>query len=140
MLDEGWVTDEGARLLVAFRDSYYGARAGFTHTVDYELAVNGRGVPDLDIEAQGHERARLLMRRGSAFAWAALHAAGLSMPRPLLVARISTAPVLTDPDVFTGHVTFFSSHPTETVQLSGDLPDIQILLVSADCTSPLAGS
>ncbi|MFE5515056.1 hypothetical protein ACFQ9J_31455 [Streptomyces sp. NPDC056529] len=135
----GWVLDGGATLLSAFRESYVGDRASFSGIGSYEAAVNGRGVPDLDVTDTGDEQTRMLMRRGSAFAWDALHAASVLPWAPPLLARISAAPILMDPGTWTGYVTFFSSRFEGDLGLaaSADLPGIQIVLSSIDCENPL---
>lgn len=102
--DEGWVLDDGALLLRALLRSYHGPRSAFPHAVDYELAVNGRGIPDDDTHDPG-----VLLRRGAAFARSALAAAARDVPGRSVTARVSVSPVLTDPDVHTGYVTFVSS-------------------------------
>ncbi|MFI0354303.1 hypothetical protein [Actinomadura sp. 9N407] len=139
VIDEGWIRDDGAILLAAYRDSYFGNRSAFTDIGDYEWAANGRGVPDLGLETQGPERVHTLMRRGCAFAWAALHAVRASMPESQVMARISAAPVLMDPDTFTGYVGFVTCRsddatgPSSTDGQSG----IQIVLWSHECAKPL---
>ncbi|WP_331755935.1 hypothetical protein [Streptomyces anulatus] len=135
----GWVLDEGATLLSAFRESYVGDRASFSGIGSYEAAVNGRGIPDLDLTGTGDEQIRMLMRRGTAFAWDALHATSVLPWAPPLLARISAAPVLMDPDTWTGYGTFFSSQFEGDLGLdaNADLPGIQIVLSSIDCANPL---
>lgn len=136
VIDSGWVSDGGAILLAAFRDSYFGERSAFTDTGSYELAVNGRGIPDLDIVVQGVERIRVLMRRGVAFGRAALSCANLAnvSDAPVL-ARVSVAPTLMDQELFTGYVTFFSSRFARGLGAGPDsrLPGIQVVLSSEDC-------
>lgn len=129
----GWTVEGDALLLTSFREAYFGERSKFSTASDYETAVNGRGVPDLDIEAVGRERIRLLMCRGVAFAWNALHSVNLLFPGRLVTARISSAPIIMDPDTYTGYVTFFSSKITaDCLDPEGDVepPGIQILLSS----------
>lgn len=139
VIDEGWVRDDGAILLAAFRASYFGERSTFRTIGDYELAVNGRGIPDLDLETQGPERVPLLMRRGCAFAWTALHTACSVMPESPMMARISAAPVLMDPDTFTGHVSFISCRFADAMGWDRitDRSGIQIVLSSEECARPL---
>ncbi|MEU8347097.1 hypothetical protein AB0C74_35815 [Spirillospora sp. NPDC048832] len=135
----GWVADEGATLLSAFRDSYFGDRSAFSTVGEYEAAVNGRGIPEDGIESSGLEGTWQLMRRGTAFAWSALHAAKTSCRGAALISRISVSPTLYDPDVVTGYVTFFAADFADAlgVRPLGEGQGIQILLESADCLEPL---
>ncbi|TMR31144.1 hypothetical protein [Actinomadura geliboluensis] len=135
----GWVVDEGATLLSAFRDSHFGDRSAFSTVGQYEAAVNGRGIPEDGIEPSGLEKTRQLMRRGTAFAWSALHAANTSWRGIALTARISVEPTLFDPDVVTGYVTFFAAEFADVLGIKplGEDQGIQILLESVDCLDPL---
>ncbi|MET9374387.1 hypothetical protein ABZX98_09600 [Streptomyces sp. NPDC002992] len=139
VVDAGWVPDDGATLLSAFRESYVGDRASFPSVGSYEVAVNGRGIPDLDVVGTGDEQIKILMRRGTAFAWDALYAASALQWAPPLLARISAAPILMDPDTWTGYVTFFSSKFEGELGLdaNADLSGIQIVLSSVDCVNLL---
>ncbi|MEH0544043.1 hypothetical protein ACWGH3_29685 [Streptomyces sp. NPDC054884] len=135
----GWVTDDGATLLAEFRDSYFGERSAFADAGSYELAVNGRGIPDLDIEAVGKARVDALMRRGIAFAWDALYAAYALPCESALVARVSVAPILMDPDMYTGYVSFFSAKFSDRLGMGADseLDGFQVLMSGKDCATPL---
>ncbi|NVI92014.1 hypothetical protein [Actinomadura sp. BRA 177] len=139
VVEEGWITEGGARLLVAFRDSYFGDRSKFSTVGEYETAVNGRGIPEDGIESSGQEKVHHLMRRGAAFAWAALHAANASSQEAPLMSRISVEPTVFDPNVVTGYVTFFAAEFADVlgVRPLGEKSGIQILLESADCLDPL---
>ncbi|MFJ9779104.1 hypothetical protein ACIRSS_05950 [Amycolatopsis sp. NPDC101161] len=68
---QGWRIIDGALLLSRWYDSYHGDRSTFSQVVDYEVAVNGRGVPDLDLTEGRNKRVPKLLRRGMAFAWRA---------------------------------------------------------------------
>lgn len=139
VVEEGWVSEGGAMLLVAFRDSYFGDRSSFSTVGESETAVNGRGIPEDGIQSSGREKVRDLMRRGVAFAWAALHAANASNQSASLMSRISVEPTLFDPEVVTGYVTFFTAEFASVlgVRPLGEKDGIQILLESADCLEPL---
>lgn len=137
----GWVQQENATLLSDFLETYHGDRARFPSVGSYEAAVNGRGVPDFDIVATGVERIAAIMRRGVCFAWDALHAAGNLSWAPPLLARISSAPILMDPDVYAGYVTFISERFRQDlgIEEKADPPGIQVVLSSLDCIEPLPG-
>jgi hypothetical protein len=139
VIEDGWVLDDGAALLVAFRRSYFGSRSA--EAVDWELAVNGRGIPDDDITVYADERIRLLMRRGVAFAWEALRALGESIPGHPMIARVSTGEVMTSPGEFTGYVSFFSAAFADAMCVGrwneGD--GVLVYLFSDECTEPLPG-
>ncbi|RFU41154.1 hypothetical protein DZF91_13320 [Actinomadura logoneensis] len=136
IIEDGWVLEEGAALLVAFRKSYFGTRSA--GTVDWELAVNGRGIPDDDITAHGDERIRLLMQRGTAFAWEALRALGSSFPGHPMIARVSISEVMSAPGEFTGYVSFFSAAFAEAMRVErwGE-GEMLLYLFSEECTEPL---
>ncbi|MGW6977445.1 hypothetical protein [Streptomyces sp. NPDC054952] len=131
--------DGDVTLLAEFRDSYFGERSSFPNAGSYELAVNGRGIPDLDIELTGAERIEPLMRRGVSFAWDALHGAGALSWKPSMLARVSVEPTVMDPDDYTGYVTFFSAKFADEVGMGADfeLPGIQVIMSSEDCATPL---
>ncbi|MCP2342140.1 hypothetical protein [Actinomadura rupiterrae] len=137
VIEAGWVLDDGAALLVAYRRSYFGRRPA--EAVDWELAVNGRGIPDGDITACGDERIRLLMRRGMAFAWEALHALGTSAPGHPMIARVSASEVLSEPGAFTGYVSFFSAEFADAMGVGrgGEGDGVLVYLTSEECTQPL---
>jgi hypothetical protein len=103
VVDEGWFELDGAYLLKAWHASYHGPRFDDT---SYEIAVNGRGIPDLDLTEIGAARAKRLLERGIAFARAALSRARDAIPHVEMYAYVSAAPVLCDPAQITGHVTF----------------------------------
>ncbi|WP_273938064.1 hypothetical protein [Kutzneria chonburiensis] len=65
IFDDRWFELDGAVLLKGWHASYHGDRARFTDTTGYELAVNGRGIPDLDLAEEGEARAERL--RGEAW-------------------------------------------------------------------------
>jgi len=113
----GWVVDDGAVLLRALRDSYHGERSRFTDVVGFEAAVNGRGIPDLDLEGQGSSAIPTLLRRGLAFAWLSLDRLTGEMGRRVS-AFVTVTPMLFDPDQVTGNVTFCSSGGDRTAYLS----------------------
>ena len=139
VVDEGWEMEGDAALLVGFRESYFGERSRFSTTGGYETAVNGRGIPDLDIAELGEECIHRLMRRGTSFAWEALYAANMLLPGISLISRISAAPILMDPDYFTGYVTFCSSRFSDDAGIGVAIGQsgIQILISSEDCIKPL---
>ncbi|WP_203694926.1 hypothetical protein [Catellatospora coxensis] len=135
----GWTVDDDAVLLSAWRESYHGDRSAFSETMDYEAAVNGRGIPDLDLTVEGEERAAVLLRRGVAFAWAALHEQYRRLPEVEVAAYVSSAGTLVDPDRFTGNVTFCAVRPgrppyIDPARLTGD---IVVSITTGDCASPL---
>jgi hypothetical protein len=133
----GWLSDDGAMLLRRFRDSYFGDRARFTDILGYEIAVNGRGVPDLDITVGGRDRARLLLRRGLAMAWSALHEASRSFPKVTVFGYVSVSPTLMDPDDWTGNVTFSSGENAQPYFDIETAPGIIVLLDSKECSYAL---
>lgn len=138
----GWVLEDGATLLAEFRTSYFGHRSAFVNTGSFEVAVNGRGIPDLDIQATGVGRIDRLMRRGISFAWDALYEANSLPWKPTLMARVSAGPILTDPETYTGYVTFFSAEFAKEVGVMTevDLSGLQVIMSTEDCVTPLSGS
>lgn len=93
-------------MLSSWYDSYHGDRKTFPHIMDYEVAVNGRGIPDLDLTESRNERVPELLRRGIAFGWSALHVQHHQFPDVEMSAYVSASPTLFDADYFTGNVTF----------------------------------
>ncbi|MEU8001041.1 hypothetical protein AB0B66_07755 [Catellatospora sp. NPDC049111] len=139
VVSRGWTVSDRAVLLGAWYMSYHGDRSSFSETMDYEAAVNGRGIPDLDLTVEGQERAAMLLRRGVAFAWAALHEQHRQLPEVEVAAYISSAGTLVDPDHFTGNVTFCAVRPgqppyIDPAQLTDD---IVVSIATGDCVGPL---
>jgi hypothetical protein len=139
VLKSGWTVVDGAVLLTGWYESYFGQRSGFLETMDYEIAVNGRGIPDPPRAEVGTARVPGLLRTGVAFAWAALHAQRSQVPDVQMGAYVSAAPILFEPDRFTGNVTFCAQHPGQSPYIDperlGD--DIVAALFTADCADPL---
>lgn len=137
--ERGWMVVDDAVLLRAWYESYFGERSTFSETLDYEIAVNGRGIPDLDLTYEGEARAAALLRRGAAFAWAALHQANREMPSTRLAAYVSVAPILMDPHRFTGNVTFCALRPGQPAYIDPvhATDDVVLAAFSEDCTKPL---
>jgi hypothetical protein len=116
---DGWTVDgRGAFLLRRFLAGYSGAPA--TDVTGYEAAVNGRGVPDLDLAVGGRARATALARRGVGFARAALGRLDADYPdHPGAVAYVSIAEVdVDDEPVYVGDVTFVTAHEGEAPYLA----------------------
>jgi hypothetical protein len=139
---EGWVRSEcGAWLLKQFLATYSGLRISFADITGYEAAVNGRGVPDLDLRSDGIERARDLVKRGYAFARMALFRLGEMPDHPPVTAYISISPAEVDDGVvYTASVTFVAHHDGEPPYICSveDVTSNAVLAVeSADCTEPL---
>ncbi|MET7993368.1 hypothetical protein ABZU76_20965 [Amycolatopsis sp. NPDC005232] len=140
VIERGWITVDGAHLLEAWYRSYFGDRDRFSEVIDYEAAVNGRGIPDLDLTEIGESLVSLLLGRGVAFAWAALHQQNDDLPAVWMAAYISAGPTLFDPDKFTGNVTFCTvplGRPGYIDALKVTKEDIVVALFSEDCRHPL---
>jgi hypothetical protein len=58
ILKDGWWMKTGAVLLREFLRGYHGDRDRFAIIASYESAVNGRGIPDLDLSSYDDERIR----------------------------------------------------------------------------------
>jgi hypothetical protein len=138
-LSSGWTTVDGANLLRAWYGSYFGERTRFPEIIDYEVSVNGRGIPDLDLVEEGAARVLRLMRRGIAFAWAALHEQRRELPGIEMAGYISTAPILVDPDQHTGNVTFCTICSGQKAYIDPDLltDEIVVALFTKDCAKAL---
>lgn len=124
---EGWIADErGAWLLRQFLATYFGRPESLSDITGYEAAVNGRGIPDLDLVESGKERATALARRGVAFARAALaRLAAEYSEHPAVTAYVRIGLVDMDDDevVYVGDVTFVSAHDGEPPYL-GDVEQV----------------
>ncbi len=142
-VDEGWVVDEtGAHLLKLFRRRYHGNRDLFTDLTGYEAAVNGRGVPDMDVTERGAARVQVLVRRAYAFAWMALFSLRTIPGRATVDGYISVGPALMNEDWYTANVTFCVDRGAEAAYVS----DIEnagqsaiLVLSSTECDTPLPG-
>ncbi|MFF4594456.1 hypothetical protein [Amycolatopsis sp. NPDC001319] len=140
VVEQGWVTVDDAHLLEAWYQSYFGNRGRFSAVIDYEAAVNGRGIPDLDLSGTGEPRVSRLLRSGVAFAWAALFRQNTDLPDVRMAAYVSAGPTLFDPEHFTGNVTFCTvplGQPGYTDPMKLGEEDIVVALFSEDCRRPL---
>jgi len=140
-ISEGWVVDEtGAYLLKLFRRGYFGSRDSFTDLTGYEAAVNGRGVPDLDLSEEGAARVQILARRAYAFAWMALFSLRDIRDHAEVSAYISVGPTLMDENLYRASVTFCASHDGEHPYIA-DMEKLTmnavLTLDSTECDTPL---
>jgi hypothetical protein len=136
---QGWRIIDGAVLLSCWCDSYHGDRSAFSQIVDYEAAVNGRGIPDLDLTEDRTERVPKLLRRGMGFAWRALYVQRRQFPNIEMSAYISVSPTLFDADYFTGNVTFCAVRTGERPYIDRELlkDEIVAAMFSTDCVIDL---
>jgi len=146
-VDDGWTCDErGAWLLRDFLATYHGSPEAFIDVTGYEAAVNGRGVPDLDLTIRGKALAVVLARRGVAFARAALYQLNAHHPdHPPAIAYVTINELdLDDEDiddgiVYEANVTFVAAHDGERPYL-GDLDAVSgsalAAIDSAECQQP----
>ncbi|MFG1881422.1 hypothetical protein [Micromonospora sp. NPDC049102] len=140
VLAAGWSVVDDAVVLTDFYESYYGRRDLFNELVDYEAAVNGRGIPDEDISERNASSIPLLLRRGVAFAWAALFEQRTKLPGIQVAAYISVSPILLEPDLFTGNVTFCSIGPGRPLYIDPRnlvQHEIVVEMQTEDCHRPL---
>jgi hypothetical protein len=120
-VDDGWTMDErGAFLLRRFLATYSGSPGAFSDVTGYEAAVNGRGIPDLDLAVAGKARAAVLARRGLAFAQGALQRLDADYPdHPSADAYVSIGQVDMDDEIlYVGDVTFVTVHEGEPPYLA----------------------
>lgn len=142
-VDEGWMRDErGAWLLRDFLATYHGSPKAFNDLTGYEAAVNGRGVPDLDLAVGGKARAVALARRGVAFARAALYRLNADFPdHPPAVAYVSIGDVDMDDEIlYVGDVTFVTDHdgePPYLGNLEGVTANAVLAIDSTECLEPV---
>ncbi|MFV2017115.1 hypothetical protein [Micromonospora sp. LOL_023] len=102
------MVERDAVLLKRFRESYHGDRNRFTDVVGYEIAVNGRAIPDMDLDPASSDTIRVLLRRGVSFAWAALCRLRDSDVACGVAAYVTVTPMLFSPEQVTGNVAFSS--------------------------------
>ncbi|WP_433183576.1 hypothetical protein [Actinoallomurus sp. CA-150999] len=135
----GWMVVDDAVLLTSWYENYHGRRARFSEITDYEIAVNGRGTPDDDFLEEGEACVSRLLRRGVAFAWAALYGQHRQVPQVRMAAYVSAAPTLLEPDHFTGNVTFcvMRSGCPLYIDPARLTDEIVIALFTEDCGQPL---
>lgn len=134
---EGWTIDGDAVLLRMMKSSYFGDRTRFSNILGYEMAVNGRGIPDDDIVESGSSSIVALLRRGVAFAWSALHAANVSLPDAVVIGRVMVSPTLMNPQDYTGAFTFWHLPDLGLVPDVKNSPQIVVLLDSRECQESL---
>lgn len=143
VVSEGWEVRDGAVLLRRWFKSYHGDRALFVDLTSYESAVNGRGIPEDGLDRDTESLTRELMRRGLAFAWAALAEATRTHPDRALIAFVYVNPTLYDSATVSGFVTFCAVHEGERTYLDVENIDTGVFaaLESNDCREVLpAGS
>jgi hypothetical protein len=139
---EGWLRDEhGAWLLKYFLETYSSSPAAFADVTGYEAAVNGRGVPDIDLTSDGLDRARDLAKRAYAFARVALYRLSRVPGHPLAAAYVSISSLEMDGDeIYTGSITFTTPHEGEPRYVDNveELTSNAVLMVDiSDCIEPL---
>ncbi|WP_199510608.1 hypothetical protein [Nucisporomicrobium flavum] len=139
VVKQGWRVVGGAVLLSAWYDSYHGDRSTFPHVMDHEVAVNGRGIPDLDLTEAQRERVPALLRRGIAFSWSALHVQHQQLPDVEMSAYVSVSPALFDADYFTGNVTFCAVRHGERSYIAREFlkDEIVVAIFTRDCVLDL---
>ena len=139
---EGWTADErGAWLLRRFLATYSGSPEAFSDVTGYEAAVNGRGIPDMDLTVSGNARAAALAKRGIAFARAALSRLNSEHPvHPPAVAYVSISDVDMDDEVlYVGNVTFVTAHegePPYLPDIDGITDNAVLAIYSEECPAP----
>ncbi|MFZ2503886.1 MAG: hypothetical protein WAW88_14580 [Nocardioides sp.] len=137
----GWERLDGAHVLTAWSKSYHGDRSRFPSDDAYEYSVNGRGIPDQDLADSRVDRNQILLRRGLAFACAALSRSQQDLPTVTMLGQVSVTPTLFDPTVSTGHVTFYTA-PADlsTMVIPADPMDVMVVLAATDCAKALVSS
>ncbi|MCF3136869.1 hypothetical protein IPZ69_42470 [Streptomyces olivochromogenes] len=107
VLAEGWMLGyRGAQLLGALSSGYRPDDPdGFVDVVQFESAVNGRGMTDWDLPRDGRERGVRLLRRSLSYACAALRAVPESFAWPVF-GYVSLSCGGLEDDILTANVTF----------------------------------
>ncbi|WP_152514237.1 hypothetical protein [Nocardiopsis valliformis] len=142
VLEAGWLKeDSGAWVLRSLRGGYAGVESQFSDLIDYEASVNGRAIPDLDLDFADSRRVETLFRRGYSFAHCALFSLGRVPGAPSAVAYVTIGPTLFDENIVTGSVTFCATREGECPYID-DISDLSLsgvlLLDSDDCREPLS--
>jgi hypothetical protein len=110
----GWKTEpSGANVLVALRAGYHGPGPRPGDLTGYEAAVNGRGVADQDITAEGDMRERQLLIRAVSYARQAMSEARDLPDRDRMTAVVSLSMSGDDVPVPTAKVTFYVQRDDE---------------------------
>ena len=135
----GWTERDGAVLLRGFLENYHGARRHFDDVMDYELAVNGRGVPEEGIKGKGEELIAPILRRGAAFVWEALHDLRSSMPGVVAQGFVTSASVLMDPGEYTGYMTICTVRESgwNYMDMANSESVVGLSIDSEECVWPL---
>lgn len=114
VLAAGWRTEpSGANVLAALRAGYHGPAPRLGDLTGFEAAVNGRGVADQDITAQGEARERELLVRAVSYARQAVGEARDLPDRDRLTAVVSLSMSGDDLPVPTAKVTFLVQRDEE---------------------------
>ena len=114
VLASGWKTEpSGANVLADLRAGYHGPAARSGDLTGYEAAVNGRGVADQDIVAEGQARERELLVRAISYAKQALVEARELPDRDQLTAVVSLSMSGDDVPVPTAKVTYYVQRDDE---------------------------
>ncbi|MFL6113461.1 MAG: hypothetical protein ACJ786_19185 [Catenulispora sp.] len=135
LLDGGWFRDdEGAVLIRQLFQGYFGERSRFANVAGYESAVNGRAIPDLDIDpgVVGVERTRILLSRGIGLARYALRRLEGDVPGATVAGYVSVSPSLMDPEFWTGNLTFISYPPESGPQINVEAASGVLARVDSD--------
>ncbi|MFE3544414.1 hypothetical protein ACFXK0_15745 [Nocardia sp. NPDC059177] len=115
----GWIQHStGAWFIQSFMDSYRGRIDAFSDLTSAEAAINGRAIPDQDLEVSNPCRAEAIARRGIAFGCAAISRLRDYSNAPMAVSYVSVGPALYDERVITGAVTVTTCHPNESPYIS----------------------
>lgn len=135
-LSEGWVCDDGAWLLRDLLRNYRGARSNFTDLTGYEAAVNGRSIPDYDLDVADPRRTEIIFRRSFAFTCSALALLNEIAKPPPVVAYIVMGESLTEQPALESHTTFCLLREDEApyleeIQTYG--PDAVMMVELSDC-------
>jgi hypothetical protein len=126
IVKSGWIVeDDGAVLLRRLLASCHGDRQHFTTVTAWENAVNGRGIPDMDV-TEGPDRIARLMYRGAEYARAATAVARRSLPDETVLAYVYVTPSPIDPADRAGTVTFTSPG-------TGEIPYVSDVAAVDDC-------
>lgn len=140
VVQEGWECDRGAHLLTAWRRTYFADREHFVGNHEFEYAVNGRGIPDDDLDDLHSNRHEVLLRRGLAFLCAALERSQHDLPSATILGQVSVTPTDHDPSFSTGHVTFYTANEDLSPALISDTSAALVMILTAsDCGGRLHG-
>lgn len=122
VVDGGWEREaDGAWVLRALRSSYHGPREEFSVS-HWEEVVNGRGIPDDDLDPADPRRTEILARRTWSYVQAVL-ARVADLDQVPVVAFATLSETWTEDPILVAHATFWVHREDDLLPIEVDPTD-----------------